>query len=124
MAARILLVDDHEVVRRGVKLLLQHQPEWEVCGEAQNGKEAIDQVVILKPDLVILDLSMPVMGGLEAAREIRRVSPGTKILIFTMHDSPRLAAEVERAGADGYVSKTALSAELQKTITILLASRN
>lgn len=124
MSARILLVDDHEVVRRGVKLLLQNQAGWEVCGEAQNGKEAIDQVVNLKPDLVILDLSMPVMGGLEAAREIRRVAPGTKILIFTMHDSPRLAAEVERAGADGYVSKTALSAELQKTITNLLASRN
>lgn len=124
MTARILLVDDHEVVRRGVKLLLQNQPGWEICGEAQDGKEAINQVLNLKPDLVILDLSMPVMGGLEAAREIRRISPDTKILIFTMHDSPRLASEVKRAGADGFVSKTALSAELQKTIISLLAARN
>jgi DNA-binding NarL/FixJ family response regulator len=124
MAARILLVDDHEVVRRGLKLLLQSNSEWEVCGEAENGKEAIDQVLTLKPNLVILDLSMPVMGGLEAARKIRSVSPKTKILIFSMHDSPRLAEEVERAGADGYVSKTAVSTELQKTISSLLASQS
>ncbi len=124
MAARILLVDDHEVVRRGLKLLLQHNSEWEVCGEAENGMEAIDQVLTLKPNLVILDLSMPVMGGLEAARKIRTVSPKTKILIFTMHDSPKLAEEVERAGADGYVSKTAVSAELQKTISSLLDSQS
>ena len=124
MAARILLVDDHEVVRRGLKLLLQNNSEWEVCGEAENGKEAIDQVLTLKPNLVILDLSMPVMGGLEAARKIRSVSPKTKILIFTMHDSPKLAEEVERAGADGYVSKTAVSAELQKTISSLLESQS
>jgi len=120
MTGRIVLADDHEIVRSGIRTLLDgHQP-WEVCGEAQNGKEAVEKVLTLKPDLVVLDLSMPVMNGIEAAREIRQKAPATKIVIFSMHDSPRIAEEAVRAGADAYLAKTAHFGELERVIASLL----
>jgi DNA-binding NarL/FixJ family response regulator len=121
MKARIVLADDHEIVRKGIRSLLDGQFPWEVCGEAENGKEAVAKVLELNPDLVVLDLSMPVLNGLEAAREIRQLSPKTKIIIFSMHDSPRIAEEAQRAGADAYLAKTAHFTELQKTIAALLS---
>jgi DNA-binding NarL/FixJ family response regulator len=120
MKARILLADDHEIVRKGIKSLLDGQFPWEVCGEAENGREAVDKVLNLHPDLVILDLSMPVLNGIEAAREIRRLAPSTKIVIFSMHDSARVAEEAKNAGADAYLAKTAHFNTLQQTIAGLL----
>lgn len=120
MKARIILADDHEIVRKGMRSLLDGQFPWEVCAEAENGREAVDKVLELKPDLIVLDLSMPILNGLEAAREIREVAPKTKIVIFSMHDSPRIAEEAQRAGADAYLAKTVHFTELQKTIAALL----
>lgn len=90
---RVVLADDHEIVRKGIRdIIAQHSP-WTVCGEAANGEQAIDLVVGLRPDLVVLDLSMPVMNGLQAAAKIRLLVPVTKILILSMHDSPQSARE-------------------------------
>src|SRR3990170_8955929 len=109
---RILIVDDHSVVRRGVKALLEAQEGWEVCGEAANGREAVDEVRRLKPDIVILDLSLPELNGLDAARQIVRERPQTEILVLTMHHSEELAEQVLQAGARGYVLKSDADARL------------
>jgi DNA-binding NarL/FixJ family response regulator len=123
MTARIVLADDHEIVRTGIRTLLDGHHPWEVCGEAENGKDAVEKVLKLKPDLVVLDLSMPLMNGIEAAREIRKKAPQTKIIIFSMHDSPRIADEAVQAGADAYLAKTAHFSELEKAIASLLNGR-
>lgn len=121
LAERILLADDHQIVRRGLKSLIQGLgPNWEICGEAENGKEAVEKTMSLHPDLVILDISMPVQNGLEAAREIRRKSPDTKILILSMHDSPHMKDEARKAGADAYVVKSAASDELRSSMERVL----
>jgi DNA-binding NarL/FixJ family response regulator len=103
---RILLADDHDVVRRGLCEMLNSQPGWEVCGEASNGHEAVKLALKLKPDVAVLDLSMPDLNGLEATRRIRRESPQTEVLIFTMHETEHLIREVLAAGARGYVLKS------------------
>jgi DNA-binding NarL/FixJ family response regulator len=121
-SARILIADDHETLRRGVRSLLGANSSWEVCGEAEDGKEAIEKVRELNPDLVILDVTMPVMNGLEAAVQIHRIAPSVKILIFSMHDSPTLKAEFERVGADAFVVKSAPSGELISAVARLLES--
>src|SRR5580693_7317387 len=120
MTARIVLADDHEIVRTGIRTLLDGHHPWEVCGEAENGKEAVEKVLAMKPELVVLDLSMPVMNGIWAARELRMTAPATKIVIFSMHDSPRIAEEAVQAGADAYLAKTSHFSELQKVISSLL----
>jgi DNA-binding NarL/FixJ family response regulator len=109
---RILVADDHAVVRRGVRTLLESQPGIEVCCEASTGVEAIEYVKKNKPDLVLLDLTMPEMNGLEVARLIRDESPETDVLIFTMHFSEDVAREVLRCGARGYVLKSDADVEL------------
>jgi two-component system nitrate/nitrite response regulator NarL len=119
---RILIVDDHEMLRRGVRSLLEAKLPWEVCGEAADGTEALKKVQELKPDLVILDVTMPAMNGLEAAVQIRRIAPSVKIVIFSMHDSPAMRAEFERVGADAFVVKSAPSGELITTVLRLLES--
>src|ERR1700693_4916587 len=107
MSARILIVDDHEVIRHGVRsVLLRARPEWEICGEASDGKQAIEAVQRLKPDVVILDLTMPIMRGLQAAPQIARLAGDCRILIFTMHESERIVDDVRAAGAHGYVQKS------------------
>jgi len=103
---RILIADDHEMVRQGLRRVLGTRPNWEVCGEAANGQEAVDQARRLRPDVVVLDLSMPLLSGLVATREIRKALPQTEVLIFTMHDSEHLIREVLAAGARGYLLKT------------------
>jgi len=103
---RILIADDHEVVRKGLRLVLGARPEWVICGEAVNGREAVTQARKLKPDVVVLDLSMPECSGLVATREIREALPQTEVLILTMHDSDQLIREVLAAGARGYLLKT------------------
>lgn len=116
----ILLADDIESVRKGLRARLGDGYDWQVCGEAANGREAVAKVAELHPDLVILDLSMPVMNGLEAAREIRRIAPATKIIIFSMHSSEGLAGEAVKAGADTYIPKASSFGELERTIATLL----
>jgi DNA-binding NarL/FixJ family response regulator len=109
---RVLVADDHAVVRRGVRALLESQPGIEVCWEASTGVEAIEHVRRNKPNLVLLDLTMPEMNGLEVARVIRDESPETDVLIFTMHFSEDVAREVLRCGARGYVLKSDADTEL------------
>jgi len=114
---RILLVDDHEVVRTGVKSILSTIKSCEVCGEAENGQEAIEKTLQLKPDLVLMDISMPKVNGLEATKLIRKMRPITKIIILSMHDSPQIANEAKLSGADAYLTKTSLSGQLEFVIT-------
>jgi DNA-binding NarL/FixJ family response regulator len=111
-AVRILVADDHEIVRQGLKALLETQPGWQVAGEATDGRDAVEKAKRLKPDLVILDVSMPNLNGLEAARQIRKALPDTEVLILTMHDSEQLIREVLEAGARGYVLKSDAGREL------------
>jgi len=122
MATRILIADDHEIVLEGIRTLLgRARREWEVCGEARNGREAIDMVNSLKPDVTVLDVTMPGMSGLEAAAEIAKTRSGSKVLIFTMHESERLDIEVRNAGAQGYVLKSQAARDLVRAIDALLA---
>ncbi|MGA8142940.1 MAG: response regulator transcription factor [Candidatus Acidiferrales bacterium] len=109
---KVLVVDDHSLLRNGLRTLLETQSGVEVCGEASNGLEAIDQVKKVKPDLVVLDLTMPEMNGLDAARAIREIAPQTEILVLSMHFSEEIAREVLRTGARGYMLKSDANAEL------------
>jgi DNA-binding NarL/FixJ family response regulator len=103
---RILVADDHALMRRGIRGLLQDQPGWRVVAEAGSGKEAVDQASRLKPDVAILDVTMPGLDGLEATRRLREAAPGTKILILTMHESRQMVRRLFQAGANGYVLKS------------------
>jgi len=103
---RILIVDDHAVVRRGVRSLLESQPGWEIAGEATTGREAVDMAKRLRPDVVVMDLSLPELNGLDATRQILKDSPHSEILVLTMHHSEDLARDVLQAGARGYVLKS------------------
>jgi DNA-binding NarL/FixJ family response regulator len=103
---RILIVDDHAVVRRGVRSLLESQPGWEVSGEATTGREAVDMAKRLQPDVIVMDLSLPELNGLDATRQILKESPHSEILVLTMHHSEELARDVLQAGARGYVLKS------------------
>jgi len=116
MRIRILVADDHPVVRRGLKSLLGAQPGWQVIDEAVDGLEAVDKSGRLSPDVVVLDLSMPRMGGLEACRLIRKNVPQSEVLIVTQHDSPQMMREAGAAGARGYVVKSHLIRDLIKAV--------
>jgi len=109
---RILIADDHAIVRRGLRALLTSQPGIEVCSEASSGTEALDYLKKEKPDLMVLDLTMPEMNGLEVARVAREESPTTDILVLSMHFSEEIAREVLRCGAIGYVLKSDADTEL------------
>lgn len=113
---RILLADDHAVVRLGLRALLEDQPGIEISDEATNGVEALEHVKKAKPDLVVLDLTMPEMNGLDAARAIREESPQTSVLVLTVHFSEELAREVLRCGAMGYVLKSDAENELLSAV--------
>jgi DNA-binding NarL/FixJ family response regulator len=120
---RILLADDHELVRRGVRGLLCVRSGWRVVGEAANGREAVDKTNKLKPDVAIVDVSMPDLDGLQATRQIREVSPNTEVVVLTMHDSEQMVRRVLDAGALGYVLKSDLSVNLVKAVKNVSAGR-
>jgi DNA-binding NarL/FixJ family response regulator len=103
---KLLVADDHEIVRKGVRCLLEAQPGWQVMAEASNGREAVEQAQRVKPDVAVLDIGMPSLNGLEAARQMLKNDPRIKIVILTMHDSDNLIREVLKVGARGYVAKT------------------
>lgn len=113
---RVLVVDDHEVVRRGVISLLHDQLECEVCGEAADGQEAVEKAAALKPDVVIMDVSMPGLNGLNAARIIRSTAPSCEILVLSQHDAPEMVRQAFKAGARGYVVKSSLAKDLSNAV--------
>jgi DNA-binding NarL/FixJ family response regulator len=102
---RILIADDHQVVRTGLRALLESRKGWQVSGEAANGREAVKIAEECKPDIALLDIGMPLLNGIEATRQIRRISPNTEVLILTMHDSDTMIQGVLQAGARGYILK-------------------
>ncbi|MGH9679508.1 MAG: response regulator [Candidatus Acidiferrales bacterium] len=103
---RILVADDHDLLRRGVKTLLESHAGWEICGEAKTGREAVEKAQQLRPDIAILDIGMPDLNGVEAARRIRKASTGTEILILSLHYSDQLIREIVDAGVRGYIVKS------------------
>lgn len=119
MPLRIVVADDHEVVRRGLCALLRNQPEWEVCGEAGDGRDAVEKVLTLKPDVVILDIGMPNLNGLEATRQILKTNPRIKVLVLTLHDSDQVVQEVLNAGARGFLLKTDAARDLVAAVEAL-----
>src|ERR1700674_4155271 len=114
---RILIVDDSSMVRSSLRSWFQSSSEWQVCGEAENGKVAVEKVDELRPDLVILDFQMPVMNGLEAARQISHLAPNTAMLMFTMHASAELVTAARAVGVKDVVSK---SDELSSHLSVAL----
>ncbi len=106
---RILVADDHGLVRRGARAVLHSRPGWRVVGEAANGREAVEKAIELKPDVAVVDISMPEMDGVEVVRQIREAVPDTKVLVLTMHESDQMVQRALDAGAHGYVLKSDLT---------------
>lgn len=102
---QILIADDHELMRNGLRTVLEKQRGWKVCGEAVNGRQAVEMARKLRPDVIVLDVTMPELNGLEATRQICKAMPNAEVLILTMHDSEQLVSEVLAAGAHGYILK-------------------
>src|SRR4051812_7679529 len=117
---RILIVDDHEIVRRGVRGILEKQDSWEVIGEASNALDAIRLYQDLKPDAVVMDITMPGMNGIDATRKITSVQPAAKVLIFTMHENNHLLQESEQAGAKGLLIKSHAAQELTPALQTII----
>jgi two-component system NarL family sensor kinase len=118
---RILIADDHEMLRRGVRNTLQTEIDLEICGEAVDGQDAVEKVKALQPDLVILDINMPVLNGLVAVRQILRFRPQTKVLVFSVHDSDQTIQEVHAAGAHGFISKGKDAQDLLRVVREILS---
>lgn len=121
--ARILVADDHELVRTGLRRLLEEHPGWEVCGEAGDGRQAIEKARMLKPDVVLMDISMPQLNGIEATRRIRRELPGTEVCILSVHDSELLVRQAVAAGARACLLKTDSGPDLLFAVEALLGHK-
>jgi two-component system, NarL family, response regulator NreC len=118
---RVLIVDDHAFIRRGVQTILQAFPEWEFCGEAGNGSDAIQLADSLHPDVILMDVTMPGMNGIEATRVIHGKHPEVKIILLTLHESAEILRSGFRAGARGYLLKADAEEELMKALRIVIA---
>jgi len=116
MSVRILIADDNERVRRGIKELLASETTWQICGEAKNGTEAVQKSLELRPNFVLMDISMPELNGLEAARLLRRDLPGVTILVMSQHDPTQLLPRAIEAGANACIDKSRIDVELLPTI--------
>jgi DNA-binding NarL/FixJ family response regulator len=116
---RIVLADDHDILRQGLALLLGIQPDFEVVGEARSGQEAVEAALALRPDIVVMDITMPEMDGLEACSQIRELLPETQVLILTMHESEEYFLQALRMGAAGYLVKKAAPHELQSAVRVV-----
>ena len=123
MATGILIADDHTVVRSGVRRILEDHPTWSVVAEAADGKEAITKAIATKPDIAILDHSLPLIDGIEVTRQIRLRMPSIEVLIFTMHDNDNLLRDMVKAGARGYVLKSDAQEHLIAAVQSLAARR-
>jgi DNA-binding NarL/FixJ family response regulator len=121
--AGILVADDHELLRRGLCAVLAERPDWKVLGEAANGREAVRMAASLKPAVVVLDVTMPELNGLEAARQILAAAPQTRVLILSAHESEQIVREVLQAGAQGYLLKSDAGRELIRAIDALLGNK-
>ena len=119
-AARILIADDHELVRQGMRAILQSEPQWVVCGEATTGLQALTMTIELKPDLIVLDVALPEMNGIEVTRQIRRAGP-VAVLIVTMHDSDQVVLEAMEAGANGLVLKAEAGRTMADAVRAILS---
>jgi len=122
-AVRILAADDHDILRRGLKQLLTSRPGWEVCGEAKTGREAVALAEQLKPDIVVMDVSMPDLNGLEAARRIHKALPRTGIIMLTLHFSDQLVKDIVESGARAYVMKSDADRDLVHAVEALCSNR-
>ncbi len=116
---RIFLADDHEVVRSGIRSVLVTQPGWEICGEASNGREAVEKVAALKPDVIVIDIGMPELNGLEATRQIIKAHETAKVLVLTVHESHQVVRDVLDAGARGYILKSDAGRDLIAAVQAL-----
>src|SRR5580693_4643560 len=123
-AVSLLVADDHETVRRGIRALIQEQPEWQIAAEAKDGRDAVTKAAECLPDVAILDITMPSLNGLDAAKQIAKLSPRTKVLILTVHDSDQLIPKVLQAGARGYILKTDASRDLIVAVKALLSNKS
>ena len=118
--SRVLIVDDHAFIRRGVRGILQDFPEWEVCAEADNGRDAVRLAEELKPEVILMDVSMPGLNGLDAARSIRKRDASVKIILLTLHDSRELVRNAFQLGVNGYLLKTDAEQELVRALRVVI----
>ena len=116
---RVLVADDHAILRQGIKSMLEARLGWQVVGEAANGRDAVEKAAPLKPDIVLLDITMPELNGIEATRQILKAVPGTQILILTMHEHDEYVFQALRAGASGYILKEAADTELITALHVI-----
>jgi DNA-binding NarL/FixJ family response regulator len=122
-ALRLLVADDHEIVRKGLKMILEAQPGWQVTAEAVDGREAVEKAKELKPDITVLDISMPSLNGLEATRQILKNDEHSKVLILTMHEADPIIRDVLDAGARGYVLKSDASRDLVSAVNAVRSNK-
>jgi DNA-binding NarL/FixJ family response regulator len=120
---RILIADDHDIVRKGVRDVIEGHPGWAVCGEASDGQKALELAMETKPDIAVLDVSLPILNGVALTRRLHKDLPGTKVLLFTMHDDDETVSTGLAAGARGYVLKTDSESHLEAAISALGANR-
>jgi DNA-binding NarL/FixJ family response regulator len=118
---KVLIVDDHAFIRRGVQGILKADPDWQLCGEADNGNDAVRMASELNPEAIVMDVSMPGLNGVEATRAIRKTNPNVKILLLTLHESAELVRTAFQAGINGYLLKTDAEQELVQALNVVIA---